>query len=116
MMTFDTLKLSNDLQDAYEELNKERQKVFDGVELQIEKKRAYDEKIAELRRGTIEGKNKDEREANLKKLVESEAKSLEAANGHLRKLKFDHETALLLVEHLRAQIRILENIDRVKGR
>jgi hypothetical protein len=26
-MTFDTLKLSNDLQDAYEELNKERQKV-----------------------------------------------------------------------------------------
>lgn len=116
-MTFDVMKLSDDLSEAYTKLNVDREKVFDGVELQLEKKRAYDEKIAELRRsGNLEGKNKDEREADLKLKVEPEAKFLEAANGHLRKLKFDHETALLLVEHLRAQIRILENIDRVKGR
>jgi len=101
--------LAHDVKVSYDRLTDMEKDLFDATTDYAQAKRKREAAEAKyLNDGRVVGKNKEQRDAMLAKLVSSEVQKEYEAEQELAEVKLDHRLAQLQVEYIRLITRIME--------
>jgi predicted nucleic acid-binding Zn-ribbon protein len=108
MIMIDLNELTHDLTSAATNLVRAKSELFDASEAVISAKIALDDAESELTAQGVEGKNAEERKANLRNLTESYRGRLEVAEEKERLYRYNLDVAQIGYDVIRYRLRIAE--------
>ena len=108
----DLNELTHDLYNAAENLVRAKAEMLDAAEKVITAKISLDDVEADLTAAGIEGKNAEERKANLRHVTSPHRETLEQAEKAERARRYDLEVAQINLDQMRYRLRIAELISK----